>query len=483
MNSKLSKYHEKRNFEKTSEPRGQLRSLNSIKLRFAVQHHLATRDHFDFRLEWKGVLLSWAVPKGPSYNTNDKRLAVRVEDHPLDYRDFEGVIPQGEYGGGTVMLWDEGYWEPRYDFEKGLDKGAIKIMLYGKRLKGKWALVKIKNEEDKDNWLLIKEKDQFIKRTPGIAKLTTSIKTGRNFKEIEAEKDIPHKRTNGDPKLEFDDIKITHPERVVFPKEKITKQEVIDYYKKVSNRMLKYLGNRLISVVRCNKGVNGECFFKKHPLKKRDGIKIKSITTSIGEKDDYYFITGPKGIIYEAQLGTVEFHTWGSQQDRLEHPDMMVFDLDPDAGMELEQIRQGVRDLKKVLDKLHLKSFLKTSGGKGYHVVVPFKNSSNWVVFHDFAQNVARFMEEEWPEKYTSNVRKSKRKGKIFIDWIRNGRGATSISPYSLRARPGAKVSMPISWRELDRIAPDGIDMKEAIRRLSKADPWKDFYNIEQTLG
>ena len=159
---------------------------------------------------------------------------------------------------------------------------------------------------------------------------------------------------------------------------------------------------------------------------------------------------------------------------------MMVFDLDPDEGLDLQAVRQGVRDLKSVLDKLSLKSFLKTSGGKGYHVVVPFKPKSNWDKFHDFAESIALLMAEKWPDRYTANIRKASRRGKIFIDWARNGRGATSVAPYSLRARPGAKVSMPISWRELDKIAPDGVDMAQALERLKKADPWKDYFNTEQ---
>lgn len=184
----------------------------------------------------------------------------------------------------------------------------------------------------------------------------------------------------------------------------------------------------------------------------------------------------------EVQLGSLEFHIWGSTYENLEKPDLMVFDLDPDEAMDLEQVRQGVKDLKKVLDELGLKSFLKTSGGKGYHVVVPFKPSADWNKFHDFANNVAIIMENKWPEKYTSNIRKDSRKGRIFIDWVRNGRGATSVAPYSLRARPGAKVSMPILWSELESVAPNGVDMFEALKRLKKKDPWQNIFKIDQKL-
>jgi len=181
-------------------------------------------------------------------------------------------------------------------------------------------------------------------------------------------------------------------------------------------------------------------------------------------------------------MGTLEFHTWGSRADNLEKPDMMVFDLDPDEGMGLETVRQGVKDVRSILEQLSLNSFLKTSGGKGYHVVVPFEPTVDWETFHDFARRIAEVMEQKWPDRYTSNVRKVNRKNKIFIDWIRNGRGATSIAPYSIRARSGARVSMPITWKELDTVAPDGVNMADALSRIDGNDPWKDFFQIKQRL-
>lgn len=185
----LEGYNQKRHFEKTSEPEGKLEETGK-QLRFVVQNHSARRDHFDFRLEWGGVLLSWAIPKGPSYDPRDKRLAVEVEDHPLEYRDFEGTIPKGEYGGGTVMIWDEGYWEPQADFDQGRTDGSLKIVLYGKRLKGKWALVRLKArpEEAKNNWLIVKERDEYAQDNDGISEFDTSVSTGRTMSEIAEDK-------------------------------------------------------------------------------------------------------------------------------------------------------------------------------------------------------------------------------------------------------------------------------------------------------
>jgi bifunctional non-homologous end joining protein LigD len=190
MPVKLEEYNRKRDFEKTGEPEGET-SAPGQQLRFAVQHHLARRDHYDLRLEWDGALLSWAVPKGPSYDPRDKRLAVQVEAHPLDYRHFEGTIPKGEYGGGIVMLWDEGVWEPQSDVDEGLAAGMLKFVLKGRRLKGKWALIRLKAKagEAENNWLFIKEKDEYIQSSDGISAFDTSVRTGRTMPEIEEGED------------------------------------------------------------------------------------------------------------------------------------------------------------------------------------------------------------------------------------------------------------------------------------------------------
>lgn len=802
MNEQLNKYNQKRNFESTLEPKG-ITENSEENLRFVVQHHIASREHYDLRLEWNGVMLSWAVPKGPSYNTIDKRLAIKVEDHPLEYRNFEGTIPKNEYGGGVVMIWDEGYWEPYVNVEEGLSNGMLKFTLKGRRLKGKWALVRLKASSNKNNnWIFLKEKDEFVKSSDGISEFTISVRTGRTMTEIEKgtedkiiknpfenvsvqlaklvknvpegedwlyemkydgyriiafvegsnvrlitrngndftkrfydialslsdfakEKsmvldgevvitdetgktdfqalqnymknkkvsrltyiifdllalngvdlrgeiltkrkeilenlliDVPNnlyfsrhvsghgqesfavaceagmegiigkkansiysgtrnddwiklkcdkrqefviggytlsdkrasgvsslllgvyegedliyagragsgisesdmrvleskfekiKRINSPFKLapkakvnekitwlepllaaeikfaewtkdnllrqasfkglrvdknpkdikrdkaddETDNIKIveqeknavdinkgkliiegitiTNPSKIIFDDPIITKEDVIQYYLKVSERMLPYVSNRILSIVRCPKGVSEACFYKKHPGPNNIGIN------TIG---DYFYIKNKRGIIGEAQMGTLEFHIWGSCVDEPEKPDMMVFDLDPDEGMDLSKVRQGVEDIKSILDELSLKSYLKTSGGKGYHVVVPLKPVVHWDIFHSFARGVAEVMENKWPDRYTSNIRKAKRADKIFIDWIRNARGATSIAPYSLRARKGAKVSMPISWNELYEVSPDGISMEDALLRIERDDPWSGFFQNNQML-
>ncbi len=463
MKNKLKKYQEKRDFNKTKEPKGKQKNSKG-KLCFVVQHHLASKDHFDFRLEYNGVLKSWAVPKGPSYNPKDKRLAILVEDHPIAYKDFEGTIPKGEYGGGTVMLWDEGTYEIIGNFKKDFQKGSLKFILQGKRLKGKFALVHLED----NNWLLIKDKDEYA-NYKDLSKFKTSIRTKRTMQQITLGKE-----KNSKDMLEG--IKITNPDKIMYKEGKVTKLDIIKYYQKVAKRMLPYVENRIISTIRCPEGINKEQFFKKH-LDNKIGLKQINLKNKNNLKEDYYYITDIKGLITEAQRNSVEFHIWGSKVDNLNNPDYMVFDLDPDEKLSLAKLREGVRDLKSILDDLNLKSYLKTSGGKGYHIVVPINYDTNWVNFRQVAKDIAKLMETKWPDKYVANMRKQKRKGKIFIDWVRNTKSSTSVAPYSLRARKNAPVSMPIKWSELDKVKPNEITIKEAIKRLRRKDPWEDFFN------
>ena len=456
--SKLSAYNNKRNFNKTKEPMGK-RSKKAKKLRFCIQHHIARKDHYDLRLEWNGVLISWAVPKGPSYNDKDKRLAIMVEDHPIDYRNFEGTIPKGEYGGGTVMLWDKGYWEPIKGYKPNFKEGPIKFILKGSRLKGIWTLVKLKNNDT--SWLLIKDKDEYH-LYDDINEFNTSIKTNRTMDEIKD--NIKH-------------IEITNPDKIIYKKPKVTKMDIVNYYKAVSKRMLPLIENRLISTIRYPSGSKGSSFFKKHFENLHKFLGLKRIKSKKEHQNNYYYIKDINGLISEVQMNSYEFHVWGCLASDLSHADMLVFDLDPDELLSLKRLREGVKDLKSILDEYELSSFLKTSGGKGYHVVVPLNAKVTWKTARLIAKNIAELMEARWPNKYTSNMKKSKRKGKIFIDWVRNTKGATSVAPYSLRIRKKLTVSMPISWNELDKIKPDEITIEEAIKRLKRKDPWQKFNN------
>ena len=383
--NKLTKYNSKRNFNKTKEPIGKL-SKKSKKLTFCVQHHLARKDHYDLRLEHNKTMPSWAIPKGPSYNPNDKRLAIKVEDHPLSYKTFEGTIPKGEYGGGTVMLFDIGTYEI-IKYEKYL----IKVIFHGQRLKGMWTLTHFKD----NNWLLIKDKDYF-KNYIDIKKYKRSIKTNRTMKEI----------ANNEKKKT---ITITNPSKKIIGN--ITKQQIYSYYEKIAPRMMPYLENRLISTIRAPYGTTKKIFYKKH-LENSHGFLEK-----LG---NYYYILDTIALLSEVQMNSYEFHIWGSNATKNNYPNMMVFDFDPDEKLSLETLRLGVKYLKEILDNLNLKAFLKTSGGKGYHVVIPFRTKITWKKFYKISEDIANILVNTYPDIFTTNIRKNNRHKKIFIDYLRN---------------------------------------------------------------
>jgi bifunctional non-homologous end joining protein LigD len=316
------------------------------------------------------------------------------------------------------------------------------------------------------------------------------LRNDKNPKEVKRENDQADPETLIKPKekeadrmsVTVNSVTISSPDKAMYEEPLITKKDVAEYYSQAAERMLPYMGNRILSVIRCPNGISGERFFKKHPRPGAKGIIKMPIKENDGEIKDYFYIDNAYGLISEVQMNTVEFHTWGSPVSQLELPDTMVFDLDPGEGLSIDRVREGVRDLKKVLDELSLVSYLKTSGGKGYHIVIPLKPSAGWDAFSGFAKRVAEAMQQRWPNRYTSNMRKEHREGKIFIDWVRNSRGSTSIAPYSLRARKGAPVSMPITWQQLDAIAPDEINLSKAAEMIGQEDPWMDYFNIKQRI-
>ena len=271
-------------------------------------------------------------------------------------------------------------------------------------------------------------------------------------------------------------VEISSPEKIIFPKSKITKLDVVNYYFKIKDRIMPYVKNRILSVIRCHKTIKDECFFKKHP-----SYKSEIANTVVDGENEYFYIKTDKDLIMQAQLGTLEFHTQGASVKNIEKPNYMVFDLDPDEKLGIEKLRQGVIHLKSVLDELNLVSFLKTSGGKGYHVVVPLSCKS-WQKFYDFSKQIATIMETKWKNLYTTNIRKTNRKGKIFIDYMRNDKGSTCVSPYSLRARENAPISMPISWKQLFSVKPSDITIKNYSTFIKKKDPWENFFEIKQNI-
>jgi bifunctional non-homologous end joining protein LigD len=822
MPGKLSAYHAKRNFRVTPEPKGAI-AAPAERLRFVVQKHHARTLHYDFRLELDGTLKSWAVPKGPSLDPSEKRLAVHVEDHPLDYIDFQGDIPAHQYGAGHVDVWDTGYWEPQGDPLAAYDAGKLKFHLDGNKLHGGWTLVRTRlpAHGDKEQWLLIKEKDdsarpskdfditeampdsvltesgiarrtddaalklrrradtkptaghahkapmpetvsaqlatlvdsipqqgnwiyeikfdgyrllariadgnvtlytrdgkdltaklpqqaqalqalnvknawldgeivvldrhgipsfqllqnafagqgsaqiiyylfdllylngnelrkaplterralleQVFAGTPtdilrysaplqeppqklldsacamgmeGLigkradapyvgARSTTWIKlkcrrqqefviagytepqgtrkffgalllgvydaagklryagrVGSGFdrstlhlvhqqlKPLEQDKppfdlpsgfrrahthwvkpelvaqisfaewthdgllrqaafdglredkpaaDVrreevqhtPQRPARSSAKNEtVQQIKITHPARVIDAQSGLTKLDLVHYYEQIAPLILPYLNNRPVYLLRCPEGIEGEQFFQKHAGR----LKIPGITMLDPALDPGHAplmaIDAAQALIGVAQMGGVELHTCNATADNIDKPDCMVFDLDPDPALPWKKVVEGARPTKVVPDELGLRSFLKTSGGKGLHLVVPLARRHEWDDVSAFSQALAQHLARTLPKLFSAKMGEKNRVGKIFVDYLRNQRHASTVAPYSVRARAGLPLAMPIAWEELDEIGSAVMwTVATASQRLAQAkDPWRDYFTTRQLL-
>ncbi|MBI1203502.1 MAG: hypothetical protein GC182_13425 [Rhodopseudomonas sp.] len=519
----LKTYRAKRRFDVTAEPKGKITRKSGHA--YVIQKHAARRLHYDLRLELDGVMKSWAVTRGPSLVAGEKRLAVQVEDHPLAYNSFEGTIPRGEYGGGTVMVWDRGNWKPQEDAHKGLKKGHLSFVLNGKKLHGLWHLVRMhrRRGETHDNWLLIKADDEAARRTGDqdiLDEATRSAKTGRTLEEIAAgqgktarptgtsaktrtaaatarriakstttrqraagtAQPPPHKRrARSGEKVIVEGITLSHPDRLYWDAVKVTKQDLAAYYRDVWTWMAPHVVGRPISLVRCPDGIGGTCFFQKHAAA---GIATDHLHL-IPEKDDKIIsIDDLAGLISLVQAGVLEIHTRGSTAIDRDNADRLVFDLDPGPGTDWSDVVAAARAVRKKLTALKLKSFLKTSGGKGLHVVVPVAPTP-WARAKTFAQRIASSMAAESPELYVATATKSKRNNRIFIDYLRNSHDATTVAPFSTRARLGAAVSTPIGWSELGKLkGADDYTLRNLPARLKRLrrDPWSGIGRIKQKL-
>ncbi|NYF49658.1 DNA ligase D [Tunturiibacter gelidoferens] len=914
VDEQLGLYRSMRDFEVTGEPSGSAKKkfFNDQPLPFVIQKHAATRLHYDFRLGWNGVLKSWAVAKGPSYVTADKRLAVQVEDHPIDYGGFEGIIPKGQYGGGTVMVWDQGTWEPQAghtDVDEGLRTGSLKFILHGTKMKGKWALIRMGGKaanESKPNWLLIKEHDDF-ERTKDEAAVTdeepNSVVTGRGLEEIARNEDhvwnsketargnawyrkdagdaaakgvvaenassetvstdkgaksrkskrvagkltVPagapkekmpefitpelalqaatppsgtgwlhelkldgyriQARKDGDrvqlltrtgldwthrmktiaalvgelpveraildgevvvlaengttsfadlqaafqegvkkplsyfvfdllhlnghnmrglPLIErksllatllegdgefvrlsehlesdggvifqkacemhvegivskraasryssgrggswlkvkcvheqefviggftlpsngshgvgalllgyydggkliyagrtgtgftqkthrvlrnqleelrenenpfenppaearrganwvkpelvaqvnfatwtADDlvrqasfkglredkpanevrreeltvaarvrgtksashsastgiaakaggvkadtakdvpveavaakkvvgkvskksasenvpVRLTHPEKVLDVETQLTKQQLADYYWAIASHMLPHIEGRPVSLVRCPDGSEKPCFYQKHVnATLPPGITAVDVPDKkTGKIEPYITLSTAEALAGLAQMGVLEIHPWGSRNEDLEHPDRIIIDLDPDASIAWPRLAESAGEVRRELKELGLESFLKNTGGKGLHVVIPIEPEYDWAVVKQFAHAFVLKMEKDQPGAYLTKMSKAARKDRIFLDYLRNERGATAVAAFSPRARAGAAVSLPLEWSELkspERTIVRVADFEGWKGRLSR-DPWNQFFKLRQRI-
>ena len=266
-------------------------------------------------------------------------------------------------------------------------------------------------------------------------------------------------------------VKISNRDRVIFPDAKATKGDLADYYENIGTLMLPWVARRPISLVRCPQGRAKKCFFQKHdPGSFGEHVKAVPITERDGGVEDYLYVENVAGLLACVQMGTIEFHGWGSRIEALERPDRMVFDLDPDEGLDFGDVKKAAMDINRMLADIGLVGFAMLSGGKGVHVIVPLEPRAEWPEVRDFARRFSAALAQSQPDRFTATMSKEKRKGKIFIDWLRNQRGATAVIPYSARARSGAPVAAPISWDELDDFEGAGhFGISDAARLIERA--------------
>jgi bifunctional non-homologous end joining protein LigD len=525
---RLETYRRKRRFDRTPEPAGgggaaRERARAREERLFVVQKHAASRLHYDFRLELDGVLLSWSVPKGPSLAPADRRLAVRTEDHPLEYADFEGIIPKGEYGGGTVMVWDRGTWTPEGDAAEGVRKGRLTFTLHGRKLRGRWHLVRTRLDSgQRENWLLFKGRDEAAdEHVDLVGEQPDSALTGRTLEEIGSARDrVWRSNRSGDGGGELDakaaaktatkspsrarrepapprstaemvralpvSFAFTNLEKVLYPEQGLRKAELVAYFAVVAEWMLPHVAGRPLTLVRCPDGRHKHCFFQKHVKEGvPDVVRRIQIPEDDGTEATYMAVDDMPGLVALAQLGALEIHTWVSHADALERPDQLVFDVDPDVGLPWERVVDAAQALRHRLAELDLESFVKTTGGKGLHVVAPVRRRLGWDEHKGFAHGLVAGLERERPDLYTTNVRKVRRQGRVYLDSLRNGRGATAIAPYSSRAREGATVATPITWAELEAgVDPRAFTVYTVPGRLAelKRDPWAGYDELAQSI-
>ena len=502
----LEKYKEKRSFSDTPEPTGG--KASDSKLVFVIQKHAASHLHYDFRLEMDGILKSWAVPKGPSMDPAIKHLAMMVEDHPYDYKDFEGIIPKGNYGAGTVIIWDQGTYEPlektksKKEAEKILLKqlyaGSLKFSMKGKKLKGEFALVKTAGRGE-NHWLLIKHRDKYALDTD-ITTKDKSVVSGKTLEKMAAdpkaaewksnrsssakpkagkvaiakeEKQTPKKvktpakrtpasKTKLAPilndkdetqeiKVNGHDLTFKHLSKLYWPKEKYTKRQLLNYYYQVSPYILPYLKDRPQSLNRFPNGINGESFYHKDVTATAPSWVKQFPYHSNGENKNFLVVEDEASILWMANLGAIEMNPWNSRIDNPDHPDWCIIDLDPSDKNNFEQVIKTALVCRQVLDDMAVPSYPKTSGSTGIHIYIPLGAQYTYEESQMFAQIIASEVHNRLPDITSIERMTVKRKGKIYVDFLQNRPKATLASPYSVRPKPGATVSMPLDWTEIKK--------------------------------
>ena len=520
--STLSAYREKRDFVVTSEPDGMTTSAPAGH-RFVVQRHRAKQLHYDLRLEIGGVLVSWAVPKGPTLDPEMRRLAVHVEDHPLDYFDFEGVIPEGEYGGGDVIVWDWGTWHSvdDADFGTAVDEGELHFELDGKKLHGRFALIRRGRRSQQEQWLLIHKHDAAAVVGWDPEKHPRSVKTSRTNDEVVAST-LPETSTppgqsprswvgaTSDEVDELDSlgdrggewsiggrtVHLTNLDKELFvgapskrngTRHPHTKRDVIRYYVTMAPTILPYLADRPVNLRRYPNGVGQPGFWQRAvPASAPEWLtrwRVPDTTTS--KTQHYVVLDRVAALAWAANSAAVEMHPWTSTAVSPEEPTWALIDVDPGPASTFDQVVLLARLHKTALTRLGLRACPKVTGQRGVQIWIPIAHGYTFDETRRWVEQLSRLIGDAVPDLVSWEWAVAKREGKIRLDFTQNAMNKTLVAPYSIRPQNEAPVSVPIEWDELEdpELRPNRWTLNTVPRRVrSSGDPLNALIGLQQRL-
>ena len=497
--------------------------------RFVVQRHRATRLHYDFRLEVDGVLASWAVPKGPTLDPSVRRQAIHVEDHPLEYFDFEGVIPKGQYGGGDVIVWDWGHWSPAKDTGAGkaIAKGELHFDLEGERLKGRFVLVRTdrgSGNAGNQSWLLMHKNDEFAVEGWDAEQFPQSIKTGRTNDEVAAAPDAKWRsdrpaseaeekirvevptwepptadelaaldtlRKEGIWELQGQKLRLTNLDKVLFPaspaESEVTKRDLIRYAAQIGPWLLPYLWDRPVNLNRFPNGSEKPGFWHKEvPSHAPDWIVRWHNTEAAADETQCYFVADTvPAVVWLANYGAIELNPWTSSVRNPREPTWALIDVDPGPKTEWEELLLLTRLYRTALEHLGATGQPKVTGKRGIQIWVPISVGYTFDDTRTWVERVSRAIGSTVPELVSWKWTKADRSGLARLDYTQNAINKTLIAPFSTRPAPGAPVSVPIEWDELEDedLRPDRWTIRTVLDRLAETgDPLRRLVGMQQRL-
>ena len=505
-----------RDFDDSPEPPGELAGSADGRHRFLVQRHRATRLHFDLRFEVDGALVSWAVPKGPSLDPQRKSLAMKVEDHPYAYGWFEGIIPSG-YGKGDVVLWDDGWWDhdPEYpdqvDAAGAIAAGEFKFVLIGRKLRGRYVIVKTsrptgKSRSSGEEWLLIHKKDQYAIAGWNPEDYPQSVLSNRTNEDVAegrpgrwkaATKDelaeLDHIKTKGDWTVDGITQQITNLDKALIPgrngEPPITKRELIAYYATVAPWMTTTLAGRPINLNRFPDGIEGAkggFFHKSVPAHAPAWVRRwPNPNAGTGETREYLMLDGAPSLVWAANFAGFEIHPWTSTCASPDEPSYALVDIDPGENTAWDDTLVLARLFRVAMDKLGLVARPKVSGQRGIQIWIPVKAGYSFRQTSDFVEALSKTVGGVVPELVSWKWTKSARRGLARLDYTQNQVNKTLVAPYSVRPRPGAPVSVPLEWDELDDpdLRPDRWTIRDVFHRLDEiGNSFDALVGVQQTL-